>query len=199
MASIGYEYEPEQESEQIGIIDSKQEYNDSNIEQYQDGYDENEECYATKLDELDKIELINRNADEINQIINPNVFNPDPLGSDPLFVKTIPPGGIKTASPQYNPPLSTEFVEERSKSLDELNNDINQKNLKNYEKAKLSNMTIQNFIKFLANSYINILNDILEINSLDDFLDVFIKDDRLIAIGILFITISIFFIFFNQF
>ncbi len=179
MASIGYEYEPEPEENEV------------------EGVDEGEElCFSTKLEELDRIDLINRNSDEINQVINPEIFNPDPLAGKNLFVKTIPPGGIMGRT--YQPPVVNEMIEDRQDSINDLSRKENDANYVKFEKQKIANMNVGEFVKFLADSYINIINDLLEINSLDGLVDTFVKEDRLVAIGILFLAISIFFIFFNQ-
>lgn len=186
MASIGYEYEPEPEF-------------DENIEESEEiqGVEQGEEfCFSTKLEELDRIDLINRNSEEINQVINPEVFNPDPLAGKSLFVKTVPPGGVLGRT--YQPPVVNEMIEDRQESINELSKKENDANYSKYERQKITSMNVGEFVKFLADSYINIINDLLEINSLDGFVETFIKEDRLVAIGILFLSISIFFIFFNQ-
>lgn len=180
MASIGYDYEPEE--------------TDSEFPENDDGVFEDEICYSTKLEELDRIDLINRNSDELNQTINPEIFTPDPLGGKSLFVKTIPEGGVKT----YEPQVVDEIIRDREESINDLTVKENENIIHGFEKKKLHNMSVKDFIKFLADSYLNVINDLLEINSIDDFLDVFIKEDRLVAIGVLFLAISIFFIFFNN-
>lgn len=184
MASIGYEYEPETDEE------------NNTFPQHDEGVleDDEEVCYSTKLEELDQMDLVNRNSDHINQVVNPEVFNPDPLDGKQLFVKTVPEGGVKT----HKPTTVDEIQREREDSIQELTQKENDANFNEFEKKKLRNMSLKDFIQFLADSYLNILNDLLEINSLDDFIETFTKEDRLVAVGVLFLSISIFFIFFNQ-
>lgn len=178
MASIGYEYEPE-----------------SDIEDQPQGAEE-EICFSTKLDELDKYDLINRHSDELNQVLLDNM-SPNIL-QKPFSAKTIPPGGIASAEPIYEPPVVSELVEDRKQDIGTLTNEENKKITEQFEKSKLMNMSLEEFIRFIANSYLDIINDLLELQSINDIPTIFLKNDRLIAIGILLLGISLFFIFFNQ-
>ena len=127
---------------------------------------------STTLDELDKLEKLERlENDEYNIVPTPGITNPDILSKQPLFMKTVP-----------------------EKTHDQLVEDI----YKNQHK-KVNIISIKNFATNIANSLLDILNDILSFNiGHDDFIDIFTKDDRLIAIGILMIIISIFFILFRD-
>lgn len=181
MASIGYEYEPENE-----------EYID---------YEENEEnnddvCFSTKLEELDEFDIINRNSDTINQVVTPDNLYPDPLSDKPLYMKTIPKGGIYGKLPP-EPFVNDGIIRESTETPENLTRLKNEENYHKYENSKLKNMSIEQFIKFIANSYLDIINDLLEINSLGDLYEIFTKNDRLISIGVLMLAISIFFIFFQ--
>lgn len=176
MASIGYEYEPEYESENEEL--------------------EDEICFSTKLEELDKIDMLNRNSDNINQIVTPDNLYPDPLSNKPLFTKTIPKGGIYGESPP-EPFVNNGILNESDVTPETLTKIKNEENYRKYEDSKIKNMSIEQFIKFIANSYLDIINDLLEINSLNDLYDIFTKNDRLISIGVLMLAISIFFIFFQ--
>lgn len=183
MASIGYEYDPDSDI-------------DSETFSYENKDEEEEICFSTKLEDLDKIDLINRNSDN-NQIPTPDNLFPDPLSKKPLYTKVIPKGGIY-GEPPKEPFLNDGIIKESTMSPEELTRITNEKREKEYERSKLKNMSIEQFIKFIAKSYIDILNDISEMSNISEIYDIFTKNDRLISIGVLMLSISIFFIFFQN-
>ncbi len=134
-----------------------------------------EECVpeiqaSTTLNELDELEIINRHSDEFNKI--PTIDNPYPdILKKPLFTRTIP----------ENVPVEqiSEPIIIKSKSLKE--------------------MSIKEFSSIIANSLIEIINDILKFDpTRDNFTEIFTKDSRILAIGVLLLIISVFFIFFKN-
>lgn len=139
-----------------------------------DTADDSEVCVpenkaSTTLDELDELEIINRNADEFNKI--PTIDNPYPdLLKKPIFTRTIP-----ESIPQ-KPVLPIGLK----------------------PKKALKDMSINEFASTIANSLIEIINDILKYRGGDNFIDIFTKDSRLLAIGVLLLIISVFFIFFKN-
>jgi hypothetical protein len=134
-----------------------------------------EECVpeiqaSTTLNELDELEIINRNSDEFNKI--PTIDNPYPdILKKPLFTRTIPES---VPVEQISEPIII-----KGKSLKE--------------------MSIKEFSSIIANSLIEILNDILKFDpTRDNFTEIFTKDSRILAIGVLLLIISVFFIFFKN-
>lgn len=124
---------------------------------------------STTLEELDEIEIINRHSDEFNKI--PNTDNPYPdVLKKPIFTKTI---SETTPSTTITKPY-------------------------NIQKIDFKDMSIQQFSSTIANSLIEIIHDILNYKSGDNFTDIFTKDSRILAIGVLLLIISIFFIFFKN-
>ena len=124
---------------------------------------------STTLDELDELEIINRNADEFNKI--PTIDNPYPdVLKKPIFTRTIP---------QSEPPKS-----------------ISHPSI--VRKPAFKDMSIKEFSNTIANSLIEIIHDILNYNQGDDLTEIFTKDSRLLSIGVLLLIISIFFIFFKN-
>lgn len=141
---------------------------------------------STTLAELDQIELINRNTNEISKIkANDNQY-PDIL-KKPLYTSVLPDGGLLV-----DPNTSNKRTKEYSQKA----------NLDQENKAKtntISNMTLKNFASNISNSLIEILNDILSFDwEKDNFIDIFTKENRLLALGVLFIIISVFLIFFKN-
>jgi hypothetical protein len=181
MASIGYEYEPE---------DDEIEPSTGNV------YNDDELCLSTKLEELDYYDALNKHSDDINRVLmdtmSPNILE------KPFEAKTIPEGGVYSKEPRKEQQVVSELIDERKKDISTLTKEENEQIIEKFEKSKLSNMSLNEFIKFLADSYLDIINDFLEIKSIDDIPNIFVKNDRLIAIGVLLLAISIFFIFFNQ-
>lgn len=125
---------------------------------------------STTLDELDQLEIINRNADEFNKIVTPDNPYPDVL-KKPIYTRTIPETVIQSS---------------------------NQESLKPIPKKALKDMSINEFATTIANSLIEIINDLLKYRPGDNFTDIFTKDSRLLSIGVLLLIISVFFIFFKN-
>lgn len=76
-------------------------------------------------------------------------------------------------------------------------NSTTQKKVSTKQQKSFSEMSLSEFLQNIAMSYIDILNDILQGNckSINDLL---LKDTRGIAVALLLIIISVFFVFFNQ-
>ncbi len=134
-----------------------------------------EECVpeiqaSTSLNELDQLEILNRHSDEFNKI--PTIDNPYPdVLKKPLFTRTIP---------ESNP---VNVVQETPI----------------YTVKPLKEMSINEFSRVIANSLIGIINDMLKFNpNHDNFTEIFTKDSRILAIGVLLLVISVFFIFFKN-
>jgi len=128
--------------------------------------------YSTSLNELDTIELLNRNADNYqgNQVITPDNPYPDIL-KKPLFMNTVRQGGILKKGPS-------------NKKV-------------TFAPTKFSEMNVSQLANNISESLINILNDLLNFNGTkEEFLNIFTKDNRLLAIGVLFVIISLFILFF---
>ena len=156
-------------------------------------YEEDEECFVTSLQELDEIEMDMRNQDETDITMAPDNRYPNVL-NEPLFVKTMgPPRGetekIETVNHIREPLVSTTPEEETIVENARLIQDRRDKSMKS--------MSIESFVSSLARSYLDIVNDLLTFRDLNDLKDIFTKDERLVAIGVLFLAISIFFIFFK--
>lgn len=181
MASINYDYEPERDLEDTEVYDNNYEN------------DGNDVCYSTELEELDKIELTLQNAQHTDYILKDNNITPDPTTD--MYQRVFDP---KKSLPTPNIGTVNGMVNERKVGIQELTNKENEENLESFEKTKLSNTSINDFIRKISNSYLDIINELLEINSIDEIPEIFIKDDRLISIGILFLFLSIIFILFNQ-
>lgn len=139
-----------------------------------ESYPEDDVCIpevqgSTTLDELDQLEIINRNADEFNKIVTPDNPYPDIL-KKPIFTRTIP----ETVPTAERPIVA------------------------NAPKKALKDMSINEFATTIANSLIEIINDLLRYRPGDNFTEIFTKDSRLLAIGVLLLIISVFFIFFKN-
>jgi len=147
-------------------------YTPRNIECSQDLTEDNYvDKASTSIDELDQIELLNRNADNYNQIITPDNPYPDIL-KKPLFTSVVPEGGILRLPPKV-------------------------KKTVRFNPTKFSEMNIQEFMSEIADSIVSILNDLISFRgNSDDFMSIFTKDNRLLSIGILLVIISLFIVFF---
>jgi hypothetical protein len=66
------------------------------------------------------------------------------------------------------------------------------------KKIRKFDMSLLEFLNNISNSYIDIINDLVS-NNFTDLSDLFLKNDRGIAIAVFFIVISIFFTFFIPF
>lgn len=154
-------------------------------------------CYSTTLQQLDQIELLNRNQDTLNQTTVPQSF-PDPLKGN-MFMATVPDGGILTQKPIKKPVVYSDIRAEpdKWKGVDEntrlqiLNDQANQ------PAPPSQGMSLADFIKSIAQAYLDIINDLLDARSLDDLHNIFLKDNRILPIGILFIAVAVFFLFFS--
>ena len=205
MESIPYEYKrkPIQNSVRSQSIDNNRLHHiDSTrshpIDSNELEFNPSREEFSSSLEELDKIELINRNADEFNLIAAPDNNFPSILNS-PLFVHTVPPGGIARteAAKNYKPPLSTDNVSPTDKDFEGRPNNGDILEDHSNDKIKISNMSVSKFIKKIGSAYLDIINDLLCMEDHKELINIFTKDDRLISIGILFIAISVFLVFFN--
>lgn len=139
---------------------------------------------STSLDELDELEILNRNTDENAKTIAIDNNYPNIL-EKPLYVKTVPDSGLLTAENTSNT---------RTQNLTEISN-----NIRHTDSKKISDMSIKNFGQMIANSLLDILNELLSFKiGQDNFIEIFTKEDRLISIGVLLVAISVFFIFFRN-
>lgn len=139
---------------------------------------------STSLDELDELEILNRNTDENAKTVVMDNNYPNIL-EKPLYVKTVPDSGLLTAENTTN---------SRTQHLSEESNNIKLTNNK-----KISDMSIKKFGTMIANSLLDIINELLSFKiGQDNFIEIFTKEERLISIGILLVAISVFFIFFRN-
>lgn len=167
---------------------------DNTLEDYSENQDillpkSNVEASTTlsQLDEMETIEIINRNMDEFSKVKSVDNPYPDILKS-PLYTRVVPEGGLL-----INP---NKTINTRTSALsDNANKEINEKIKKN----GIGNTSIKDFASSIASSLIEVINDLLAYRwGEDDFMDIFTKEDRLLAIGVLLIIISVFFIFFKN-
>lgn len=141
---------------------------------------------STSLNELDEIELANRNSEHINVIPDQNNMFPDPL-KQPLYQKVVPEGGVFS---------SPDLVNQRTKTMSSRANRVNKEK---QDDTKLGSMTVNELLTVISNSLIGILNDLLTGNwDNQGIISVFTKEQRLFSIGVVFVIISIFFIFFKK-
>jgi hypothetical protein len=155
--------------------------------QHQDpGIFESPEKFSTSLQELDNLDLIARNDADSNFVVNPDSASYPNILEKPLFIKTMPDKGIL---------LPDKHVNKRTQML---SGDAEHANLVDKENEKYQNRTMKEFVEDIAGSYLGIINDLLSCRSPYDVVDVFTKDNRLVAMGILFVVISVFFVFFNK-
>lgn len=139
---------------------------------------------STTLNELDQIDIINRHGDEFAKIESVDNKYPDIL-KKPLYTKVVPDGGL-LVSPNTSNERTSELTGKANTNTDKKNNN-------------LSNISIKDFASSIANSLMEILNDLLSYKwGEDDFISIFTKEERLLAIGVLFIIISVFLIFFKN-
>jgi hypothetical protein len=146
-------------------------------------------AYSTSLSELDQLDYLNRNQGEYTKIEAVDNAYPNIL-EKPLFVATVPETGVLGPSP-----ISNVNVNPRTKAQTDL---AAHQRLIDAENRKLQNMTLKNFGQKIATSWLDIINDLLNVSSGSDLIEIFTKEDRLLSIGILCVIISIFFVFFNK-
>lgn len=116
---------------------------------------------------------------DLKQVISNDQF-PD-LTSTPIYQQTVPISDVNNS-------LTNQRT--RVMSVQE-----NIKNAVDHNSNKLENISFKDFFSKVSESYIEIIDDLLDGNWV---IETFTKDNRLLAMGILFVIISIFFIFFNQ-
>lgn len=150
--------------------------------------EDGEEEGSTLIKDLDEIEQINRHSDEFAKIKTDDNPYPDIL-KKPLYTAVVPDGGILTTRHTTN---------ERTSRM---TNRANSKEKGNQQMKTLSNMSLKEFSSKISNSLLEILNDLLTFDysefENEEFLEIFTKEERLIAIGILLIIVSVFFLFFK--
>jgi|APGre2960657404_1045060.scaffolds.fasta_scaffold17273_1 hypothetical protein len=97
-------------------------------------------------------------------------------------------------------PVKTVIVtEEESKRYPKQNSErLTSLSQKKNTDRKTRYFSEKNFISNLATIYMEILDELMFVNSLDDLKDIFSKDNRLVALGILLIVLSVFLVFFNK-
>lgn len=135
--------------------------------------DTREECEPSEVFDEDAYETTLQELDELERRHEPITLNPnteaqqfpDPL-RNPLFVRTIPDKNI---------PKKT-FK-------------------KNNSQKQFEDMSITEFISFLLHSYLNILSDLFTIQSIGELQDIFVKENRMVAIGIALLSFSIIYFF----
>lgn len=140
---------------------------------------------STTLKELDKID---RHSDELNKIMSIDNPYPDIL-KKPLYTTTVPER-LQTVTPQHTTNNRTEI----------LSNEANLYNKRDKKNKSIGDVSLKDFAGKIASSLMDILNDILKYKygQQDDFITIFTKEDRLLSIGVLFVIISVFFIFFKN-
>lgn len=142
-----------------------------------------EQNASTSLAELDEIEAMKRHADKFSEIPRPDNKYPNIL-EDPLYVKTVPDQGI----------LASEYTaNQRTRQATKAANELRKKKDKT-----LVDMSIKEFISSIANSLLDIINDLLEYKRDDSFISIFTKENRLLSIGVLLVILSVFLIFFRK-
>jgi hypothetical protein len=144
--------------------------------------------FSTSISELDNIQqpqeydqqdIASRISDYTNEVPS-NTMYPD--ATKPLFIATLP-----DTSDNHKGNTNTR--------LDNMTNIANKKKQDYIISKELQNISVKDFFGKIASSYLEIIDDLL-VGNLS--LDTFTKDYRLLAIGILFIILSIFFIFFQK-
>lgn len=140
---------------------------------------------STSLEELDEIEMINRNSAEFSKVRNETNF-PDPL-KKPLYLKVVPETGLINSK--------TNLKNERTSRLSEQQNNYNNRQL---QKKKLSAYSINEILTMVSTSLIDIINDLLSYRFDSNIIDIFTKEERLFSIGVLSVIISVFFVFFKK-
>lgn len=95
-------------------------------------------------------------------------------------------------------PQLTEFevksMEEQQRRLNYFSDKTNEELLEKQEQELFINLSLVNLFNKLSSTIISIINELVEVNKETEFNDIiyiFIRDDRLIYIGILLIIISI--------
>jgi len=132
------------------------------------------ECQPSETFDEEEYETTLQELDELERRHEPITMNPtteaqqfpDPL-RNPLFVRAVT---------EKNP------IKKRLKKVDSSN--------------EFENMTITDFIRFLLHSYLNIISDLFTIQSLDELQGIFVKENRMVAIGIALLSFSIIYYFF---
>jgi len=153
---------------------------------------ESPEKFSTSLQELDNLDLIARNDADNNFVVNPDSASYPNILEKPLFIKTMPDKGILLPGTGDLP------GKHKNQRTQMMSGNAEHQNLSDKENEKYQNRTIKEFTEDIAGSYLGIINDLLSCRSPYDIIDVFTKDNRLVAMGVLFVVISIFFVFFNK-
>ena len=145
--------------------------------------------YSTSIKDLDILDnfapedILNRNRDSFSQ------YYPDTDTSlDPT--KTTNYNDIEVYFPKPKPPPETERIGISNDRLDALSKKANE-----HKPQELEDLTIRDFFKKTANAYMNIINAIFT-GTIS--IDLLLVDENLIAIALLMILVSIFFIFFQK-
>lgn len=137
------------------------------------------------MEELDEIEMINRNSDEFLKVRNETNF-PDPL-KKPLYLKVVPETGLINNK--------TNLKNNRTVKLSEKQNEYNNSITKN---KKISSYSINEILSMVSTSLIDIINDLLAYRFDSNIIDIFTKEERLFSIGVLSVIVSLFFVFFKK-
>ena len=121
-----------------------------------------------------------------------------------IFENTIEDPEVEVPYMEYSEiPKKTVFVsKEESRNypvhdsvrLQELSEKKNNERKDEYIKKKSK----KTFLVNLATVYMEILDELMFVNSLDELKEIFSKDDRFVALGILLITLAIFLVFFTK-
>ena len=150
-------------------------------------YSPREDEYSTQITDLDnRYEILNRNDAEYGKVEKPegsaNVLD------GPMYLKTLPENGVIGYEPR-------ETINGRTRRLSD---NANHSQLAEHEERKIENLSVKVFLAKIATSWMDIINDLLSCSSFKEFVEIFTKGDRLIAVGILFVIISVFFTFFTS-
>lgn len=145
---------------------------------------------STSVDDLDKIELAQRNANCLYG--NPSFIQPQPTSTTAIPELVSPISNV--VSPEYSyvsestsTPINT--VNDRTISLTAQAN----------EPVLSTELTVKNFMSIIAQSILDILNDLLTLKwTKESITEILTKEHRMIAIGTLLVVISVFFAFFNK-
>lgn len=89
-------------------------------------------------------------------------------------------------------PVSVKYKPSDNPRLKQLSNSVNLKNIKPVPDLGKS------FFSNLATVYMEIIDDLAEVNSVEDLYLLISKEENLVAIGILLVFLSVFLLFFNK-
>ena len=158
-----------------------------NVNDYTSDYEEEDIKESTSLNELDQIELANRNSDQINIIPDENNQYPDVL-EKPLYKKVVPENGI-IEHPSNLTNKRTKMMSSYANNMSKIESN----------KTDLGSQSVNELLSVVSSSLMGIINDLLTNNwGEQGILSVFTKEQRLFSLGVVFVIVSVFFIFFKK-